>query len=100
MAQIKVIKRFRDITNYAVVYNAGDMITIKDEERVRNIVARGLGEVVKPVKEEKTEQAEPTANVEVKESEQVKDTATLNPQENPNPKKPAKGGKRSSKKSK
>lgn len=50
MAQLKVIRKFRDKTNEARVFGVGEIITIADTERVQNILSLGLAE---PVDDEK-----------------------------------------------
>jgi hypothetical protein len=46
MAKVKVTTRFKDITNPARVFEVGMEVEFADEARVKNLVSRGLVEVI------------------------------------------------------
>lgn len=48
LPKLEVIKRFRDKYNLEVIFEVGEKLEFDDEERVKDLIDRGL---VKPVEE-------------------------------------------------
>jgi hypothetical protein len=55
MAKVKVTTRFKDITNLSRIFEVGAEVEFADEARVKNLVSRGLVEVVGEQKPKKPE---------------------------------------------
>lgn len=54
--KIKVIKSFLDKFDNSVRYQPGTVLDIEDEERVKDIIARGFGELLTKVNSKKNKQ--------------------------------------------
>ena len=62
--KLKVLSPFRDIDNFAVRHEAGDVVVVTDPDRIRRLVSGGLCEMMKATEETTVEPAEnetPTA---------------------------------------
>jgi len=59
MAQLKVIRKFRDKTNEARVFGVGETITIADTARVEHILSLGLAVLVPNADEQPATQEKP-----------------------------------------
>jgi ABC-type sulfate transport system substrate-binding protein len=66
MVKVRVLVKFRDKTNRAVVHNVGDIIDVAGEARVTSIVERGIGELVAESETTTKEVAEESAKPETK----------------------------------
>jgi hypothetical protein len=65
MAKVKVTTRFKDILNPARIYKVGQEVEFVDNERVKDLVSRGLVEVIGKLNDEPKVEAAETKKAEV-----------------------------------
>ena len=91
--KLKVVKQFKDKNDHKTIYQVGDVINIKEVERVTNLIKRDL---CIPVEDEATT-AEAQPKTDPAEEQPKADPAEEKPEADPAEEKPKRGTRKSGK---